>query len=52
MLGLGHINARESCPLGTYSLGFHIQNKIPITVSYVSKSLCCIGGAGSGGFLL
>lgn len=52
MLRVGHINARESCSLGNYSLGFHTQNKVPITVSYVSRSLCCIGRAGSGGFSL
>ena len=40
------------CRLGAYSLGFHTQSNVTITVSYVNKSLCCIGRAGSEGFLL
>lgn len=32
------------------SPGFHTESNVPVTASYVNKSLCCIGRAGSGGF--
>lgn len=52
-LGVGHMSMQGTlCHLGACSLGFHTQSNVTINVSYVNKSLCCIGRAGSGGFLL
>lgn len=42
---------KSPCPLGAFRHGFHTQNNVPITLTYVN-SLCCIGGAGLGVFLL
>lgn len=33
-----------------FSFGFYIESNVFVIVSYVNKSLCCIGKVGLGGF--